>query len=387
MMLSKKRKKINEINVRKKRVLVRCDFNISLEDEREIFNSLRIQQTIPTINYLLKNNAKVILLSHLSGEKSILPVKNALSFFLQKEVKFVSDCVGKNVKKEIAEMREGDVLLLENVRKYKEEKENSSRFGKELASLADIFINDAFSVSHRNHASLAKTPLFLPSAMGMLMEREIKVLEKLKRNPKKPVVAVIGGAKVESKISVVNYFLENADHVLLGGKIANMVLIVRKIAFNLPWPSKEIEQFVEKIDYTSPKLHIPVDVIASKDNTGEKGVRETAPAKINKNEDIFDIGKETIKLYGDIISEAKTVIWAGPLGFSERKAFERGTKEVGRHVVENEEAVKVIGGGDTGKAFQQFGLLNKMDLVSYGGGAMLAYISGEPMPGIEALTK
>ncbi len=373
------------MDVTGKRVLVRCDLNIPFESEKEMAENPRIRRAVPTVKYLLKKRAKIILLSHLSGEGSTAPLKSVLSSVFQKEVDFVPECIGEGVKERINEMKEGQILLLENVRTHKEEKENSLQFGKELASLADVFINDAFSVSHRNHASLTQVPRFIPSAMGILMEREIKVLERVKKNPKRPVVAIIGGAKVESKISAVNYFLKNADHVLLGGKIANMVLIVRKIAFNLPWPEVKVEEAVEKIDYTSPKLHLPVDVIASIDDTGEKETRETAPAKVTEKEDIFDLGQETRRLYGDIVSEAGTIIWAGPLGFSERKAFERGTKEVGVCVIENEKALKVVGGGDTGKAFQRFGLLDKMDLVSYGGGAMLTYISGGKMPGIEAL--
>ncbi len=368
-------------------VLVRCDFNIPLESEEKMLENPRIRQAVPTVKYLLKKKAKVVLLSHFSSGKSIAPLKEVLSSAFKKKVNFVPECIGEKVKKKIDEMEKGEILLLENVRIYKEEKENSLWFGKKLASLADIFINDAFSVSHRNHASLTKIPRFIPSAMGILMEREIKVLEKVKKNPKRPIVAIIGGAKVESKISVVNYFLRTADHVLLGGKIANMVLIVRRIAFNLPWPDTKIRKAVEKIEHTSPKLHLPVDVIASVDNTGERETRETAPAKVSEKEDIFDIGQETRRLYGDIISEAGTIIWAGPLGFSEKEVFAKGTKEVGAYVIENEKALKVVGGGDTGKAFQQFNLLHRMDLISYGGGAMLTYISGGKMPGIEALGK
>ncbi len=396
-------KSIKEADVNGKRVLVRCDFNVSLDENGNISNDLRIHQAIPTIDYLVKKGAKVILLSHfkapeelisMSEEReegakirrgSIFPVKKKLEIFLKKEVKFVNDCIGKKVKDEADKMNKGDVLLLENTRIYKEEKENSSKFGKEISSLGDIFVNDAFSVSHRDHASVTKPPLYIPAFAGILMEREVRVLNKVQKNPRKPIIAIIGGAKIESKISVINYFLENADHVLLGGKIANMVLIVREITFNLPWPSKEIETVVREIDYTSPKLHIPVDVIAAPDNTGERGVRETAPAKVSSKEDIFDIGHETRRLYKDIISEAGTVIWAGPLGFSEREAFAGGTRDVGEGFVKNEKALKIIGGGDTSSAFYRFNLLDKVNLVSYGGGAMLNYIRKGPMPGIKAL--
>jgi 3-phosphoglycerate kinase len=381
-----KKKTIKEVDVRKKRVLVRCDFNVSFDEKGHVFDDFRIRQTLPTIKYLVKKKSKVILLSHFGKKKqSIYPLCEVVSKLLKKKILFVNDCIGQEVEKKIEEMKEGDVLLLENVRMYDEEKENSLEFGKKLALLADVYINDAFSVSHRKHASLTGPPLFLPSAKGFLMEKEIAVLEKIMENPKRPIVAVIGGAKVESKIRAVNYFLENADHVLLGGKIANMVLIVREIASNLPWPEKELVEAVEKIDYTSPKLHIPVDVVASLDNTGENETRETGPGKVGKEEDIFDIGSETIKLYGDILKEAKTIIWAGPLGFSEKKAFESGTKEVGKYMISNRRALKIIGGGDTSKAFLRFKLSKKVDFISCGGGAMLAYIVKEPMPGIESL--
>ncbi len=381
-----KRKTIKEVDVKKKRVLVRCDLNVSLEEDGSISSDLRIRQVLPTIKYLLRKKAKVILLSHFrKKEESIFPVKEVLSKLLKKKVSFVDDCVGEKVQKKIEEMKEGEVLLLENVRMYEGEKDNSIEFGKRLSMLADVFINDAFSVSHRDHASITKPPLFLPSASGFLMGREITTLDKATKNLKKPVVAIIGGAKVDSKILAVNYFLENADHVLLGGKIANMVLIVREIATNLPWPDEEMVKTVEQIEYTSSKLHIPVDVIASLDNTGENETRETGPGKVGKEEDIFDIGKETIRLYGEIIKEAKTIIWTGPLGFSEKKAFENGTKEVGKYMVDNKSALTIIGGGDTIKAFSRFNLLKKVDFVSYGGGAMLTYISKGPMPGIEAL--
>lgn len=381
-----KRKTIKEVDVNGRRVLVRCDFNVTPEEDGSISNDLRIRQAIPTIKYLLKKKSKVILLSHFGNKKeSISPVKEVLAKLLKRKVSFINDCVGERVEKKVSEMKQGDILLLENVRMYDSEKENSLEFGKRLSLLAEVYINDAFSVSHRDHASVTKPPLFLPSATGFLMEKEISVLDKVVKNPKRPFVAIIGGAKVESKIQAVNYFLENADHVLLGGKIANMVLIVREIASNLPWPDSEIIKTVKQIDYTSPKLHIPVDVIASLDNTGEKETRETGPGKVGKEEDIFDIGKETIRLYGDIIKEAKTIIWTGPLGFSEKEVFENGTKEVGRYMVKNRKALTVIGGGDTNKAFLKFNLFKKVDFVSYGGGAMLTYISKGPMPGIVAL--
>jgi phosphoglycerate kinase len=385
-MLFKRKKNIKNIGVSGRVVLVRCDFNVSLDENGKVANDTRIKQALPTINYLIKKKAKVVLLSHFgSSEKSIYPVKEKLEELLRKDVFFVGDCIGEAVQERVEKMIGGEVLLLENVRMYYEEKDGSLDFAKKLASAAEIFVNDAFSVSHRDHASVTKIPLFLPSVKGFLMEKEIRILDKVKEDPKRPVVVIIGGAKIESKIAVVSYFLKNADHVLLGGKIANMVLLVKGITTNLSYPNEEVREIVKKIDYTSSKLHIPVDTIASIDNTGERGVREVAPAKISDKEDVLDIGSETIKLYSKIIEEAGTIIWAGPLGFSEVKAFEKGTIGVGAAVAKNKKALKVIGGGDTGAAMQRFGILDKIDLVSYGGGAMLAYLSKGSLPGIDAL--
>ncbi len=385
-MLFKRKKTLKSTKVAGSRVLVRCDFNVSLGEDGKVDNDLRIKQALPTIKYLIKKKARVILVSHFGSKgESIYPVKEKLEELLNKEIEFVGDCVGEAVEERVKKMEKGSVLLLENVRMYHGEKEGSLEFGKKLAAIADIFVNDAFSVSHRDHASVTKIPLFLPSVKGFLMEKEIDILNKVKEDPKKPVVVIIGGAKIESKIAVVNHFLENADHVVLGGKIANMVLIVKDIASNLSYPNQEIGEIVRKIDYTSSKLHIPVDVIASEDNTGERGVREIAPGKVEKNEDVFDIGSETIKLYSKIIAEAGTIIWAGPLGFSEMKAFEKGTIEIGSAVARNKKALKVVGGGDSVKAMQRFDLLDKIDLISYGGGAMLTYLSKGSLPGIDVL--
>ncbi len=392
-------KSIKDINVKNKKVLVRCDLNVSLNDKNEVVDDFRIRKALPTIEYLIAKKAKVILVTHFkdpsykvtmgevieNSECSTFPLIKKLSELLKEKIYFVDDCIGDKVKQKIEEMEWGEVLLLENVRFYKEEKDSSLRFGKEISLLADIFVNDAFSVSHRDHASVVKVPQFLESGMGFLFENEYNTLKKVMDNPQRPLVAIVGGAKVESKIKALHYFLENADHLLLGGKIANMVLIVRNIATNLKNPSEDIINIIENINYTSPKLHIPVDVIASEDATGELGVRETGPGKVLKGEDIYDIGKETVDLFGDIIATAKTIIWAGPLGLSEVTAFESGTKEVAMLVSQNKEAVKIVGGGDTLKAFRQFKVVDEIDFASSGGGAMLQFLRGGNMPGVEAL--
>lgn len=392
-------KSIREISLEKKKVLVRCDLNVSLDERGFVVDDFRIRQVLPTINYLIEKKAKIILITHFkepdnkikmgdvvdSSSCSTLPLTKALSELLNKEVSFVDDCIGSKVINKIEKMSWGDVLLLENLRFYKEEKESSDEFAKQLSLLADFFINDAFSVSHRDHASVSKVPQFLESGVGLLFEKEYSTLQGVMDNPQRPLVAIVGGAKIESKIKVLQYFLENADHLLLGGKIANMVLIVREIATNLQDPGEDIVEIIKNINYTSSKLHLPVDVIAAKDSTGERGVRETGPGKVLKGEDIFDVGKETIDLFGDIIKTAKTIIWAGPLGLSEVKAFESGTREVAKIVAENKEAVKIVGGGDTLKAFRQFGVVGDINVASSGGGAMLQFLRGGEMPGIDAL--
>ncbi len=393
-------KKIRDIDVVGKKVLVRCDLNVSLDSNGDVVDDLRLREVLATINYLLEKKAKIILATHfkepqetrsLSDKKiikegaSVAPITKRLSQLIGKDVYFIDDCVGDRVKERISKMSEGDILLLENLRIYREEKENSEAFGRELASLADVYINDAFSVSHRNHASLTQTPLFTESAAGMFFQQELSLLSKVVERPKRPVVAIIGGAKIESKMKAINYFIENADHLILGGKIANMILIARKIAVNLERPSDDILQIVDRINYTSPKLHIPVDVMTSRDAQGFSGVQQKAPGMVEKGEDIYDIGPETVTLFRDIIADAKTIIWAGPLGLSEVAVFEMGTREIGKAVVANTEAIKIVGGGDTLKAFKQFDIIDKIDLVSSGGGAMLNFMQGGSMPGVDAL--
>ncbi len=278
------------------------------------------------------------------------------------------------------------MLLLENIRFYKEEKENSYEFGRELASFSDVYVNNAFSVSHRNHASVTQIPLFIPSAGGLLFKKELEVLDKVLDKPKRPLVVIIGGAKIESKLASLDYFLKEADHVLLGGKIANALLIATGIMKNFSGIDSDILKLVRDTDHTSNKLHLPVDVITAIDANGSGGeVKETAPARIEQGRDVFDIGSETRNLYGELIKEAGTIIWAGPLGLSEVKSFEGGTKEIAESVVNNKNALKVIGGGDTSRAFRKLGFFKQIDLVSCGGGAMLTYLTRGAMPGIESL--
>ncbi len=354
-------KGVKDIDVRKKHVLVRVDFNVPVDENNNITDDLRIKEALPTINYLIKNKAKIVLISHFK-QGILTSLQERLSLLLNKNIETINDCTGEIAQQKIKTMKEEEVLLLDNIRKEYGEKDNSPELGKKIASLGDIFINDAFSVSHRQHASVAQAPLFIHSGIGLLMEKEVKTLEHVVKNPQKPITVIIGGSKAESKISAIDYFLDNADYVLLGGKIANTVMAEKKII--------------------SDKLYLPIDAIVS---NKEGDIRECLVENVKNNENIFDIGSKTISLYKEIIAISGTIIWAGPIGIFEQEEFSQGTKEIGEMISANKKAIKISGGGDTNSALNKFNLLSKMNLFSCGGGAMLAYLTKKEMPGIEAL--
>jgi len=386
-------KTLKDFNFKNKRVLVRCDFNAQLNEKGRIAEDFRIKQTIPTIEYLIKKGAKTILMSHLGkpegkivNELRLNPIAKRLSELLNRPVKKLDDCVGKEVKKEVERIQTGEIILLENIQFNAGENKNDSNFAKILASYADIFIMEAFGQSHRNYASIAGIPKYLPAAAGFLLEKEIKILSKVMQNPWRPLVVIIGGVKINTKIGVISQFLKKADHLLLGGEVANAILIGKGFSLGRSLlDDEEIARKVKKIDITNLKIHLPVDGIISLRERQKDYSREGAIGTIKKEEKIFDIGPETIKIFSEIIKEAKMILWSGPLGLSEEKKFEKGTKETAESIVKNKSAFKIIGGGDTIAAVDKFGLLQEFDHVSTGGGAMLEFLSGEKLPGIEAL--
>jgi phosphoglycerate kinase len=385
-------KTIKELDIKNKRVLVRCDFNTPLNEKGDILDDFKIKEVVPTIKYLIKNKAKVILISHLGEPEkaqkfSLKPAALKLGELLSKEVKFLDDCIGKDIERQTLKMEAGEILLLENLRFHKEEKENERNFAKELSKLADIYINDSFGSSHRAHASIVGIPEYLPSGAGLLLEKEVRILSKVLETPWLPLVAIIGGAKISTKSKFIKQLLEKADHLLIGGKIANTILVVKGICIGRPWPSEEVIKEVRKFDLTSTKFHLPIDVIVSPNETGKVYVRESASGKVRKDELILDIGPETIRIFSRIIEDAKMIIWSGPLGFFENPLFEKGTKDIAEKIVKNHQAFKIAGGGDTVFALAKFGLRDKFDHISTGGGAMLSFLSGEKLPGIEALEK
>ena len=387
-------KTIKDTNLENKKVLVRCDFNVPLDEEENITDDFRIQQSLPTIKYLIEKKAKVILMSHLGkpGGKVVenlrlTPVKDRIENYLKISIDKADDCIGEEVKKKIEKMKEGDVLLLENLRFHSGEESNDLEFARQLADLGDIYVNDAFGTCHRKHASIVGIPKFLPSFAGLLLKKELDAFSKVVLNPSRPLVVIIGGAKIESKIKVIKYFLKNSDHLLIGGKIANSILIVKGVLLGRPWPDEEVVKEIKKFDLTSPNLHLPVDVLASPTETGKYGTRVSAPGRVRKDELLLDIGPETIKMFSKIISSASTIIWAGPMGFFENPLFEKGTREIAEAIIKNQKAFKVAGGGDTISALRKFHLEEWFNHISTGGGAMLGFLAGEELPGISALER
>lgn len=339
-------KTLREANIKKgTRVLVRCDFNCPIDKNGNVLEAYRIEKTLPTINYLLEKNARIILMSHLDDPKGkiienlrLTPIADALFSYLDLSILKAPDCVGENIRKMVEEMQEGEILLLENLRFHKEEEANVELFAQKLASLGEVYVNDAFGVCHRAHASIVGVPKFLPSFAGFLLESEIKNLSKILENPARPLVAVFGGAKIETKLPTVQRFLNLADFVLIGGKIA------------------------KEINFSHPKLYNAIDF-----NQG------------------FDIGDKTIKKFQDIISRAKTIIWNGPMGIFEKPEFEKGTKEIAKAISESK-AFKVAGGGETLLAISKYCLEKKFDFLSTGGGAMLEFLAGKELLGIEEIS-
>jgi len=344
-------KTLNDFNFSGKRVLVRCDFQVPLDEEGEILDDFKIKSTIPTIEYLIENGAKTILMSHWKPEGqeqaySLAPISLKLERLLNQKVNFLNDCIGEKIKEEVDKMEVGQVVLLENLRFHKEEEENNENFARELSKLGDIYINDAFSVSHRNHASVVGITKFLPSGAGLLLEKEINVLSSFMKKPQRPLLAIIGGKKVETKTKLINAVSEISDWVLISGLM-----------------QKELKEKNIKLKYPE-KIIGPVD-------------------EVNKGE---DIGPKTIEIFKEKISQVKTIFWNGPFGMIEEEEFQKGTREIANAIIKSG-AFSVVGGGETVEFINKLGLIGKFNHVSTGGGAMLAFLGGEKLPGIDALNQ
>ena len=386
---------VEDIKVSGKKVLVRCDFNVPLNDKLEITDENRIVGSLPTIKYLIGQGAKVILCSHMGKPKgepkpelSLAPVAKSLSEKLGKEVIFAADnnVVGENAKKAIAEMNDGDVVLLENTRYRAEETKNVDEFSKELASLADIFVNDAFGTAHRAHCSNVGVSKYVECAVaGYLIEKEIEFLGNAVNSPVRPLVAILGGSKVSSKISVIENLLKKVDKLIIGGGMAYTFFAAQGKTTGTSLLEPDYIDYAKKMmDAAGDKILLPVDTVVAKEfsNDSESMVVE---GNIPEGYMGLDIGPKSIALFSDAIADAKTVVWNGPMGVFEMPNFAKGTNSIAEKLAELD-ATTVIGGGDSVAAVNQAGLGDKMSHISTGGGASLEYLEGKELPGIVCLT-
>ena len=390
------KKTIEDIDVKGKRVLARCDFNVPLMDG-EITNDKRIVAALPTIKYLMEHGAKVILCSHLGRPKgeykpefSLAPVAKKLSEYLGTEVKLAEDpeVVGENAKKLAAELKDGEVMLLENVRFHKEETKNDPEFSKKLASLADLYVNDAFGTAHRAHCSTTGVAAYLPAVCGFLIQKEIKFMGGALANPKRPLVAILGGAKVSDKIGVISNLIDKCDTIIIGGGMAYtfMKYLGHTIGDSLleaDWIEKA-GQMMADAEAKGVKFLIPVDNKVGKEYAADTEAKIVSSDEIPDGWMGLDIGPKSMEIFADAIKGAGTVIWNGPMGVSEWDNFAAGTIAVANAVAESG-AVSIIGGGDSVAAVTKLGFADKMSHISTGGGASLEFLEGKELPGIAAL--
>ena len=392
------KKTIEDINVAGKKVLVRCDFNVPLQDG-VITDENRLVGALPTIKYLIAQGAKVILCSHLGKPKgepktelSLAPVAKRLSEMLGQEVVFAADAnvVGENAKAAVSNMKDGDVVLLENTRYRKEETKNEENFSKELASLADIFVNDAFGTAHRAHCSTVGAGQFLEErACGYLIQKELKFLGEAVANPVRPFTAILGGAKVSDKINVINQLLDKVDNLIIGGGMAYTFLKSQgyEIGDSLLESDKVdyAKEMLEKAESKGVKLYLPVDFKTADRFAADAEVAITEDQNIADGYQGLDIGPKTVEKFVDVVNNSKTIVWNGPMGVFEFEAFAGGTLAIAKAMAALEDATTVIGGGDSAAAVNQLGFGDKMTHVSTGGGASLEFLEGKELPGIAAL--
>ena len=379
-------------NLKNKRVLLRVDFNVPLGSDGRVDKTedYRLVKSLPTIQYLIKNRAKIIIMAHLgrpngrvAANLRLDPVAVRLSQLLNRPVNKLNDILGRSVEEKIKVMQSGEIVMLENIRFDKREEKGDRRFAGQLAKLAEIYVNDAFAVCHRNQASVSTIQNYLPSYAGFLLEAEINNLGELMARPQRPLVAIIGGAKISTKIKVIKKFLVIADYVLLGGALANTVLKAQGVGVGQSLIEPKMIAVIKKIKLTDNQLRVPVDGVMAESFTSQKG-RTDALADIKSKELILDIGSDTIKLYKKIIASAKTIVWNGPMGLIETPAFAKGTRELIK-ILSQVQAKTIIGGGETVQVIRTMKLENKFDFISTGGGAMLEFLEGKKLPGLKKI--
>ncbi len=389
------KKMIKDIQIKGKRVLMRVDFNVPLDSDRQITDDSRINAALASIRYILDAGGKLILMTHLGRPKGEVknefrldPVAERLSILLKKNVKKMDNCVGEDVEEAVREMKDGDVILLENLRFHKEEKKNDAGFAKQLASLGDVFVEDAFGTCHRAHASTVGVAKYLPAVAGFLVQKEIEAFDKITENPVRPVCLILGGAKVADKIPVIENMLDKIDFLLIGGAMAYTFLKCRHKGIGDSRLEEEmldtVVRLFEKASAKNVSIFLPTDHVVAKE------IKEDAKHKIVEG-DIpdgwigLDIGPETVKKFESVLKESKTIIWNGPVGLFEMKPFSTGTRELIEFIAKLD-AITVIGGGDTAAAVNQLNLGSSMTHISTGGGAFLELLEGKELPGIVALS-
>ena len=389
------KKTVKDIDLRGKKVFVRCDFNVPMDENQNITDNRRIVAALPTIKYLIEQNCKIILSSHLGRPKgefkpefSLAPVAKELSKLLGQEVLMAKDVIGESAKTLAANLQEGQVMLLENVRFHREETDNDPEFAKELASMAEVFVNDAFGTAHRAHASTEGISHYLPSVSGFLIEKELKFLGDALNNPERPFVAILGGAKVSDKIGVIDSLLEKVDTLMIGGGMAYTFFKAQgyEVGNSLCEPDKcELAlKLMEKAKNKGVKLMLPVDTKIGKEFKPDTESKTVAWTEIPEGWEGFDIGEKTIEMFKNELKTAKTVVWNGPLGLFEFDQFAIGTNAIA-HALAEIDATTIIGGGDSAAAVEKAGLADKMTHISTGGGASLEFLEGKKLPGIECL--
>ncbi len=389
------KKTVKDIDLKGKKVLVRCDFNVPMDENQKITDNTRIVAAMPTIKYLLENNCAIILCSHLGRPKgefkpefSLKPVAKELANLLGKEIIMANDVIGEDAKAKASKLEQGQILLLENVRFHKEETDNDSAFAKQLASMAEIYVSDAFGSTHRAHASTAGVAEFLPAVSGFLIEKELQFLGNAIFNPERPFVAILGGAKVSDKIGVIDSLLEKVDTLMIGGGMA--YTFFKAQGYEVGDSICELDKLdlakdlMKKAEDKGVKLMLPVDTKIGKEYKPDTESKTVSWTEIPQGWEGFDIGEETIKQYIEELKKAKTVVWNGPLGLFEFDQFAVGTNRIAKALAEMD-ATTIIGGGDSSAAVKKIGLEDKMTHISTGGGASLEFLEGKALPGIECL--
>lgn len=391
------KKTVEDLELKGKKVLVRCDFNVPMNDNGEITDDRRIKSALKTINYIIDKGGKVILMSHLGRPKgepkkeySLEAVGKRLAQLLNKEVTFadIDEVVADDLREAVSEMEEGDVILLQNTRFRPEETKNGEDFAKELASIGDVFVNDAFGTAHRAHASNVGVSQHLPSAVGYLVNKEIEIMGKAMSNPDRPFVAILGGAKVSDKIEVINSLMDKVDSLIIGGGM--MFTFLKAMGYGVGKSLLEedkiglAKELIEKAENKGVKLLLPIDTVVAKEFKNDTEFQTVSVKEIPEDMMGLDIGEETSKLFSDEIKNGKTIIWNGPMGVFEMENFAKGTKEVAKAMAESQ-GTTIIGGGDSASAVEKTGLGDKMTHISTGGGASLEFIEGKTLPGIASI--